>query len=97
MLRWEGDTVSRSLGVLTPLAVGDRSVVIAALDALGPAFDVGRLPYTLRILLEMFSGVMRSGSGVSTRCWPDKPDGLPGAAWARPLRCRSRRGRSHAD
>jgi aconitate hydratase len=52
MSRWEGDPVSRSLGVLTPLAVGDRSVLIAALDALGPTVDVGRLPYTLRILLE---------------------------------------------
>jgi aconitate hydratase len=44
--------VSDTLGALTPLAVGDRSVLVAALESLGPTFDVGRLPYTRRILLE---------------------------------------------
>ena len=34
------------------LAVADRSVEIYALDALQAAFDVARLPFSLKILLE---------------------------------------------
>jgi aconitate hydratase len=37
---------------LVPLAVAGRSVLIAPLDALEPGVRVGRLPYTLRVLLE---------------------------------------------
>ncbi|MGH7307463.1 MAG: aconitate hydratase [Candidatus Rokuibacteriota bacterium] len=37
---------------LVPLAVANRTVLIASLDALEPGVRVGRLPYTLRILLE---------------------------------------------
>jgi aconitate hydratase len=37
---------------LVPLAVGRRAVLIAPLDDLEPGASVGRLPYTLRILLE---------------------------------------------
>jgi aconitate hydratase len=35
-----------------PLVVGDRSVLIAPLEAIGRGVDTRRLPYTLRILLE---------------------------------------------
>ncbi len=41
------------------LTVGDRSVEIFRLDALQQQWDVARLPYTLRILLE---NVLRNGS-----------------------------------
>jgi aconitate hydratase len=40
------------------LSVGERSYRIHRLDALAPAYDVERLPYTLRVLLE---NVLRSG------------------------------------
>src|ERR1700757_4835419 len=40
------------------LTVGDRSYDIYRLDALQPSYDVARLPYTLRILLE---NVLRNG------------------------------------
>jgi len=43
----------------TELRVGDRSVAIHRLDALQARWDVARLPYTLRILLE---NVIRNGS-----------------------------------
>ena len=38
--------------VLVPLTVGRRTVLIAPIDSLRVGVDVGRLPYTLRILLE---------------------------------------------
>ena len=41
------------------LAVGDRTVEIHRLDALQERWDVARLPYTLRILLE---NVLRSST-----------------------------------
>ena len=47
------------LAARTTLAVGDRSVEIFRLDALQQQWDVARLPYTLRILLE---NVLRNGS-----------------------------------
>ncbi|HEY7519204.1 MAG TPA: aconitate hydratase [Methylomirabilota bacterium] len=37
---------------LVPLKIGARSVLIAPIAGVVPGFDVGRLPYTLRILLE---------------------------------------------
>ncbi|MDP9285520.1 MAG: aconitate hydratase [Actinomycetota bacterium] len=43
---------------LSQLAVGDRSYEIYRLDALEAAYDVARLPYTLRVLLE---NVLRNG------------------------------------
>ena len=46
------------LAARSTLAVGDRSVEIHRLDALQPRWDVARLPYTLRILLE---NVLRNG------------------------------------
>ena len=47
------------LAARSTLTVGDRSVQIHRLDALQPQWDVARLPYTLRILLE---NVLRNGS-----------------------------------
>jgi aconitate hydratase len=46
------------LATRSTLTVGDRSVEIHRLDALQPQWDVARLPYTLRILLE---NVLRNG------------------------------------
>jgi aconitate hydratase len=43
----------------TELRVGNETYSIYRLDALQPAFDVARLPYTLRILLE---NVLRNGT-----------------------------------
>src|SRR5712691_3104613 len=43
------------------LAVGDRSYEIYRLDALQAAYDVARLPYTLRVLLE---NVLRNGGAA---------------------------------
>ncbi|MGH3072003.1 MAG: aconitate hydratase [Gaiellaceae bacterium] len=47
------------LGTRSTLAVGDRSLEIHRLEALQQQWDVARLPYTLRILLE---NVLRNGS-----------------------------------
>jgi aconitate hydratase len=47
------------LAARSTLTVGDRRVEIHRLDALQPQWDVARLPYTLRILLE---NVLRNGS-----------------------------------
>ena len=41
-----------TFAALTTLAVGERSFVMARLDALASEVDIARLPYTLRILLE---------------------------------------------
>ncbi|MBA3843758.1 MAG: aconitate hydratase AcnA [Actinobacteria bacterium] len=41
------------------LSVGDRSYLIYRLDELQPSYDVARLPYTLRVLLE---NVLRTGT-----------------------------------
>ncbi len=47
------------LAARSTLTVGDRTVEIHRLDTLQPQWDVARLPYTLRILLE---NVLRNGS-----------------------------------
>ena len=47
------------LAARSTLTVGDRSVAIHRLDALQDRWDVARLPYTLRILLE---NVLRNGT-----------------------------------
>jgi len=47
------------LNARSTLAVGDRTFQIHRLDALQQQWDVARLPYTLRILLE---NVLRNGS-----------------------------------
>jgi aconitate hydratase len=47
-------------GARSSLRVGDRSVEIHRLDGLQEQWDVARLPYTLRIVLE---NVLRNGSG----------------------------------
>ncbi len=46
---------------LVPLVVADQSVLVARIDALG--VDVGRLPYTLRILLENVARAAALGVG----------------------------------
>jgi aconitate hydratase len=48
-------------GARFSLPVGDRNVEIHRLDALQEQWDVARLPYTLRIVLE---NVLRNGSGA---------------------------------
>jgi hypothetical protein len=50
---------------LVPLVVADRSVLIAPIDPVGAGFDVGRLPYTLRILLENVTHAAALGVGGS--------------------------------
>jgi aconitate hydratase len=52
-------TVGSEFGSRGELRLGDRSLVIHRLDALQARWDVARLPYTLRILLE---NVLRNGS-----------------------------------
>ena len=47
-----------AFGARSTLTVGDRSLAIHRLDALQERWDVARLPYTLRILLE---NVLRNG------------------------------------
>ena len=51
-----------SFGARARLAVGEREVELFRLDALQERFDVLRLPYTLRILLE---NVLRNENGVT--------------------------------
>jgi aconitate hydratase len=48
---------------LVPLKIGPRSVLIAPSANLGTGFDVGRLPYTLRILLENVARAAALGIG----------------------------------
>src|SRR5438067_403606 len=43
---------SQANNVLVPLTVGNRTVLIAPIDSVRTGVDIGRLPYTLRILLE---------------------------------------------
>jgi len=50
--------LNRVVAVPSKLVVGDRSYEIHRLDALQGSYDVARLPYTLRILLE---NVLRNG------------------------------------
>jgi aconitate hydratase len=44
--------MANSFGARSTLSVGGRTYEIFRLDALQPAFDVARLPYSLRVLLE---------------------------------------------
>ena len=55
------------------LSVGDRKLEIHRLDALQQQWDVERLPYTLRILLE---NVLRTGDPAS-RCVMPSPRMMP--------------------
>ncbi len=50
--------MNRSVASPSQLTVGDRSYEIFRLDALQAGYDVARLPYTLRVLLE---NVLRNG------------------------------------
>jgi aconitase A len=49
--------------VLVPLTTDARTVLIAPIDSLGVGIDVGRLPYTLRILLENVVRGVALGTG----------------------------------
>jgi aconitate hydratase len=49
---------------LVSLTVGDRSVSIAPIGAIGVGVDAGRLPYTLRILLENMVRAAALGIGA---------------------------------
>jgi aconitate hydratase len=53
---------SDSFGARSTLQVGGRDFEIFRLDALGDRFDVGRLPYSIKVLLE---NVLRLEDGVS--------------------------------
>jgi aconitate hydratase len=55
---------SDSFGARSTLGVGGRSYEIYRLDALQQRFDVARLPYSLKVLLE---NVLRLEDGVSVR------------------------------
>jgi aconitate hydratase A / 2-methylisocitrate dehydratase len=45
-------TVVDSFGARRPLAVGDESYEVYRLDAVGDRFDLARMPYTVKVLLE---------------------------------------------
>ena len=67
---------SDSFGSRATLEVGGRSYEIHRLDALQQRFDVARLPYSLKVLLE---NLLRGEDGDSvppttSRRWPD---GMP--------------------
>src|ERR1044072_4650377 len=51
-----------SFGARSTLAVADRELEVFRLDALQARYDVARLPYTLRVLLE---NVLRHEDGVT--------------------------------
>ncbi|MFL5863663.1 MAG: aconitate hydratase [Solirubrobacteraceae bacterium] len=53
-----------SFGAKATLTVGDRSYEIFRLDALQPKFDIARLPFSLKILLE---NLLRNEDGESIR------------------------------
>src|SRR3954469_16116182 len=55
-------TSSDSFGARSTLAVSGRDYEIYRLDALGERFDVARLPYSIKVLLE---NVLRLEDGVS--------------------------------
>ena len=55
-------THPNSFGAQATLTVGDRSLEIFRLDALQSTFDIARLPYSLKILLE---NLLRFEDGVS--------------------------------
>src|SRR5206468_11085503 len=57
--RIEGFWLNRGVAAPAQLRVGDRSYEIIRLDELQGRYDIARLPYTLRVLLE---NVLRTGS-----------------------------------
>ncbi len=79
---------TNSFDAKATLTVGDRSYEIFRLDALQSKFDVARLPFSLKILLE---NLLRNEDGESIRAartsrrWPP---GTPRTS--RPRRSRSR-------
>ncbi|MDQ3850428.1 MAG: aconitate hydratase [Actinomycetota bacterium] len=57
-----GSMATNSFGARRTLTVGDRSLDVFALDALVPRFDVGRLPFSLKVLLENLLRTEGNGS-----------------------------------
>src|SRR5271154_3347594 len=57
-------TASNSFGARATLSVGDRSYDIYRLDALQSRYDVARLPFSLKILLE---NLLRNEDGDAIR------------------------------
>ncbi|MDA8290824.1 MAG: aconitate hydratase AcnA [Actinomycetota bacterium] len=53
-----------SFGTSARLAVGDDSYTIHRLDALAGSYDLGRLPYSMKVLLE---NLLRNEDGVNVR------------------------------
>ncbi|MEA2148484.1 MAG: aconitate hydratase, partial [Solirubrobacteraceae bacterium] len=53
---------TNSFDALGTLTVGDRTVGLYRLDALQDAFDVGRLPFSLKVLLENLLRTEGNGS-----------------------------------
>jgi aconitate hydratase len=62
LLESRGMARANSFGAQSRLSVGDREVEVFRLDALQDRFDVLRLPYTLRVLLE---NVLRNEDGAT--------------------------------
>ena len=58
----EDGLATNSFGARSTLEIGDRSLEIYRLDALQPSFDVARLPFSLKILLE---NLLRNEDGGS--------------------------------
>ncbi|HYH27769.1 MAG TPA: aconitate hydratase AcnA, partial [Actinomycetota bacterium] len=57
-------STANSFGSKDRLSVGDRSLEIYRLGALGESFEIERLPYSLKVLLE---NVLRNEDGVAVR------------------------------
>ena len=73
-----------SFGARADLTVGDRTFEIFRLDALAERFDVARLPYSLKILLE---NLLRHEDDVTVRA----ADIEALAAWDADAAARARR------
>jgi aconitate hydratase len=58
------NVVNDSFGALSTLEVGEQSYEIFRLDALQEKYDVARLPYSLKVLLE---NLLRNEDGVSVK------------------------------
>src|SRR3981189_3631722 len=62
--RQEEQMAGSSFGARSSLEVGERAFEVFRLDALQDGFDVARLPYSIKILLE---NVLRHEDGVNVR------------------------------
>ncbi len=62
----EDGLATNSFGARSTLEIGDRSLEIYRLDALAPSFDVARLPFSLKVLLENLLRTEGNGSVDAT-------------------------------